>query len=77
MGRREALGPYIQKAGGKLGKDRIFEWAFAYGGKKISLFCTGLVFTIKFLICTNCKPALRASCLCLMSWSREGVMLLT
>lgn len=30
----EAPGPYIQKAVGKVGKDRMFEWAFAYRGKK-------------------------------------------
>jgi hypothetical protein len=30
----EALGPNIQKAGGKLGKDRMFEWAFCLQGKE-------------------------------------------
>lgn len=66
---REALGPYIQKASGKVGKDRTF----AYRGN-ISLLCAGLVFTIEFLICMSCKPLLRSSCLCLLSWSGEGLM---
>lgn len=35
--KREALGPNIQKAGGKLGKDRMFEWAFCLQGKETFL----------------------------------------
>lgn len=40
-GDQSALGPYIQKAGGKVGKDRLFGWVLAYRETLLS-FAQGL-----------------------------------
>jgi hypothetical protein len=71
VGEERPLAPTSRRLVANWGKTGCLSGLFVYRGKKLALLCRGLVFTTKFLIYTSCKPALRASCLCLLSqWRR-------